>query len=183
MSTARRVRPTRVAGLVLLALVIGEILVIRLVAGWLGGGLTFLLLVATSLFGAWCIAHEGRRAWRALGEAVRAGRPPAREFADGVLVLLGGLLLLLPGFISDLFGLILVLPFTRPLVRGLVVPLLGRRLLVVGQGAMGPGVMGGGGMGRGGMGPTGTGRPPRSSGDGSTGPVIEGEIIDEDDTP
>lgn len=176
MSTARRVRPTRVAALVLLALIIGEILVIRLVAGWLGGGLTFLLLVATSLFGTWCIAHEGRRAWQALGEAVRAGRPPARELADGVLVLLGGLLLLMPGFISDVLGLILVLPFTRGLVRGLVVPLLGRRLLVVGQG--GPGLPG---TGMGGMGAGGTGHDPRSGGPGA-GPVIEGEIID-DDTP
>jgi UPF0716 protein FxsA len=174
MSTARRVRPTRVAALVLLALLVGEVLVIQLVAGWLGGGPTFLLLVATSLFGAWCIAHEGRRAWQALGEAVRAGRAPARELADGVLVLRGGLLLLLPGFISDLLGLILVLRFTRPLVRGLVVPLLGRRLLVVGQG--GPGRPGTGGPGAGG-----TRRGPSSGGPG-TGPVIEGEIIDDDDT-
>lgn len=171
MSTTRRVRPTRVAALVVLALLIGEILVIRLVAGWLGGGVTFLLLVATSLFGAWCIAHEGRRAWQALGEAVRAGRPPARELADGVLILLGGLLLLLPGFISDLLGLVLVLPFTRPLVRGLVMPLLGRRLLVVGPGGMGPGR---------GRGPGAAGRPPHGDGPDPTGQVIEGEIIDDD---
>jgi UPF0716 protein FxsA len=174
MNVARRARPTRVAGLVVLALLIGEVLVIRLVAGWLGGGLTFLLLVVTSIFGAWCIAHEGRRAWRALGEAVQAGRPPARELADGVLILIGGVLLLLPGFISDLLGLILVLPFTRPLVRGLVLPLLGRRLLVVGQG--GPGRPGTGGPGAGG-----TRRGPSTGGPG-TGPVIEGEIIDDDDT-
>jgi UPF0716 protein FxsA len=171
MSTARRVRPTRVAALVILALLIGEILVIRLVAESIGGGPTFLLLVATSLFGAWCIAHEGRRAWQALGEAVRAGRPPARELADGVLILLGGLLLLLPGFISDVLGLVLVLPFTRPLVRGLVVPLLGRRLLVVGQGGPQAGAA---------RGPYGAGRPPRAEGQDPAGQVIEGEIIDDD---
>jgi UPF0716 protein FxsA len=86
-----------------------------------------------------------------------------------VLILLGGLLLLLPGFISDVLGLILVLPFTRPLVRGIVVPLLGRRLLVVGQG----------GMGASGMGTGGTRQDP--SGGPGAGPVIEGEIIDDDD--
>jgi UPF0716 protein FxsA len=176
MNVARRARPTRVAGVVVLALLIGEVLVIRLVAGWLGGGLTFLLLVVTSIFGAWCIAHEGRRAWRALGEAVQAGRPPARELADGVLILIGGVLLLLPGFISDVLGLVLVLPFTRPLVRGLVVPLLGRRLLVVGQGG------GTGMMGRAGTSQGTNGRAPRGGRhDDAAGPVIEGEIIDDDD--
>lgn len=164
MSTGRerRLRPTRVAALVLLGLFIAEILVIRAVAGLIGGGPTFLLLVATSVLGAWCIAHEGRRTWRALGDAVRAGRPPERELADSVLVVVGGLLLLLPGFVSDVLGLVLVLPFTRVLVRGLVTPFIGRHLLVTGQ--------------------RGAGRSPVDRGQASAAgtEVIEGEIIDDD---
>ena len=43
---------------------------------------------------------------------------PARELADGALILVGGTLLLTPGFVTDIAGLVCVLPFTRPLVRG-----------------------------------------------------------------
>ncbi len=155
----RRLRPTRVAGLAFVGLIILEVLAIRFVAQHLGGGWTFLLIVATSALGAWIVGHEGRRRWRALDEAVRAGRPPQREVADGILVLVGGLLLLLPGFVSDVLGLVLVLPFTRALVRGVLVPVLGRHLFVR---ATGPGF---GSM----------------RGPGASGEVIEGHVIHDDD--
>lgn len=139
----RRLRPTRVAALVVVLLLILEVLAIRFVALQIGGGLTFLLLVATSVLGGWVVAREGRRRWQALGEALRAGRPPQREVADGVLVLVGGLLLLLPGFVSDVLGVLLVLPATRALARRLLVPVLGRHLLVrVGGASAGPGAAG-----------------------------------------
>src|SRR4051812_18130966 len=68
---------------------------------------------------------QGRRAWLRFNEAVRAGRPPAREVIDGALVLFGGALLLTPGFITDIFGIALLLPPTRAVIRGV----LARRLL------------------------------------------------------
>lgn len=160
----RRLRPTRVAALAFLVLVVLEVFAIRFVALHIGGGLTFLLLVATSVLGGWVVTREGRRRWQALTEAVRAGRPPQREVADGILVLVGGLLLLLPGFVSDVVGLFLVLPGTRGLARRLLAPLLGRHLLVRATGAGGtPG-----------FGPAGFGRFP---GRGGTGEVIEGHVV------
>lgn len=119
-SRPRRLRPTRLAGAGVVLLVLLEIVVIGLVSSWIGGWWTFALLVGTSLLGAWLIAREGGRAWRALGQALAEGRMPARELADGIIVLVGGLLLLLPGFITDLAGLLLVLPFTRPVARTLL---------------------------------------------------------------
>ncbi|MDN5795407.1 MAG: FxsA family protein [Intrasporangium sp.] len=177
----RRLRPTRFLGLAFVALLILEVLAIRFVALRIGGGLTFLLLLATCALGGWVVAHEGRRRWQALDEAVRAGRPPQREVADGILVLLGGLLLLLPGFVSDVFGLLLLLPPTRALARRLLVPLLGRHLLVRVTGH--PGAGSGPGQGPG----------PRSAGqviqghvvpdDEITGEVIEGDVVDPEEGP
>jgi UPF0716 protein FxsA len=60
---------------------------------------------------------QGRIAWRRFNESVGAGRIPAREVADGVLVIFGGALLLTPGFLSDIFGLLFLLPPTRAVIR------------------------------------------------------------------
>src|SRR4029450_11216574 len=78
---------------------------------------TVLLLLFESALGAWIIRHEGRRAWRSLRGAFETGRLPSRGLADAGLVLLGGTPLLTPGFITDIVGFFLVLPFTRPLAR------------------------------------------------------------------
>ena len=64
---------------------------------------------------------QGRRAWQRFNLAIAEGRVPATEAIDGVLVVFGGALLLTPGFVTDIFGIGLLLPFTRPLVRRLLV--------------------------------------------------------------
>jgi UPF0716 protein FxsA len=125
----RRLRPTRVAAVLLLLVPILEIMVMIAVGQAIGGWWTFLLVIATSALGAWLITREGARAWRALGQALREGRMPARELADGVVVLVGGTLLLIPGFITDVAGLLLVLPFTRPVARALLASVIGRHLV------------------------------------------------------
>jgi UPF0716 family protein affecting phage T7 exclusion len=94
-----------------------EIYVIIQVGQLIGGWPTVALLLAESLLGAWIVRHEGRRAWRSLRSAFAAGAMPDRELGDAALVLVGGVLLLTPGFVTDLFGFLFVLPFTRPLVR------------------------------------------------------------------
>ena len=116
----RRLRPTRLAAAGVALLLILEILAIAAMSSWIGGWWTFALLVATSFLGFWFITREGARTWRALGSALAEGRMPARELADGIIVLIGGLLLMLPGFITDAAGLLLVLPFTRPVARMLL---------------------------------------------------------------
>jgi UPF0716 protein FxsA len=96
---------------------------------------TLLLLLASWPLGTWAIRTEGRAAWRRLGEAVAAGRPPGREVLNGALVVAGGALLLVPGFITDVLGLVLLLAPTRALTRRLVVRNLHSRIVVRATGA------------------------------------------------
>jgi UPF0716 protein FxsA len=78
-----------------------------------------ILLLAGWPIGMWLAKARGRAAWRRLSAAVAAGRPPGREVIDGALVLVGGLLLIVPGFITDILGLLLLAP-TRAVARGAI---------------------------------------------------------------
>ncbi|GAA1479481.1 hypothetical protein GCM10009623_39270 [Nocardioides aestuarii] len=134
-----------------------EIYVLVQVGQVIGAWWTILLLVVMSVIGTLLIRREGGRAWRALTEALRTGRMPARELADGALILIGGTLMLTPGFVTDAVGVLLILPFTRPAARRLLTGVVSRRLLVTGP-AYGPG----------------NGRRP-----GPTGDVVRGEVVDD----
>ena len=124
--------------LAMLVLFIGvpllEIYVLIQIGQVIGPWWTILLLIADSIFGTWLIRREGGRAWRALREALQSGRMPGRELADGALILIGGTLMLSPGFVTDVFGLVMILPFTRPFARRVLTALVGRRLIVVANG-------------------------------------------------
>jgi UPF0716 protein FxsA len=99
---------------------IAEIYVIIQVGQAIGALWTVLLLIADSLIGARLLSWQGRRAWAAFQAAMAAGRVPHREVLDGVLIILGGALLLTPGFITDVFGLLLLIPPTRAGFRRLL---------------------------------------------------------------
>jgi UPF0716 protein FxsA len=114
-----------VVGLVI-ALPIGEVAVLIATGRLIGAWPTIGLMLVTSLLGAWLAQREGRRTWTALRRAFVENRMPTGELADAVLVMVGGLFLMLPGFISDVIGLICLLPFTRPLGRWLLTWLVGR---------------------------------------------------------
>ncbi len=181
--SGRGLRPTRVVALALVVLVILEVLAIRLVDSLIGPWWTILVLLGSSLLGAWLIKREGGRAWRALGQALREGRMPATELADGIVVLVGGLLLVVPGFVTDLIGLVLILPLTRPVARGLLAGAIGNRVLARAQFVAGPGVTGtpSGPTAAGGpaSGPAGAQRS-ASSDEVIEGEVVEGEVVDDD---
>jgi UPF0716 protein FxsA len=108
-----------------------EIYVLIQVGQVIGAGWTVLLLIADSVFGSWLLKREGGRAWRALREALEAGRMPARELADAALIVFGGALMISPGFVTDVFGLLAILPFTRPVARRALGAVVARRLRVV----------------------------------------------------
>jgi UPF0716 protein FxsA len=101
----------------------------------IGAGWTILLLVVDSALGALLIKHQGRQAWNALREALQSYKMPARELADGALILVGGTLLLTPGFLTDIAGFLLVLPFTRPVARRALASFVSARLLSSTEGA------------------------------------------------
>ncbi len=132
-----------------------EIYVIIQVGQAIGPWWTILLLVVDSILGSWLIRLEGSRAWRALRETLDSGGMPARELADGALILIGGTLMLAPGFVTDAFGILMILPVTRPLFRRLLTRVVASRLVVTGLG---------------------TARRPGPDPD---GPVIRGEVVDE----
>jgi UPF0716 protein FxsA len=107
--------------LLFIAVPIVEIYVIIQVGQAIGALWTILLLVADSILGSVLMRTQGRAAWRRFNEAVAAGRVPAREVLDGVLVIFGGALLLTPGFVTDVFGLTFLLPPSRAVIRRLLV--------------------------------------------------------------
>jgi UPF0716 protein FxsA len=107
---------------------IAEIYVIIQVGQAIGALWTVLLLIADSIIGARLLTWQGRSAWRRFQDAVAAGRTPHNEVLDGVLIVIGGALLLTPGFITDVVGFCLLIPPTRALVRGLVARLARRRV-------------------------------------------------------
>lgn len=94
-----------------------ELAVIVRVAEEVGVIETLALLVAISIAGAWLLKHQGLATWRSLQETTASGRAPTKEAIDGALILFGGALLLTPGFVTDAFGLVLLLPPTRALVK------------------------------------------------------------------
>jgi len=109
---------------------VAEVLVAIKVADAIGLLPTLLLLIAGWPLGMWALRSQGRLAWRRLNDAVQAGRPPGREVLNGAFVLLGGLLLMVPGFITDVLGLLLLLPPSRALARIGVVRNFQSRLVV-----------------------------------------------------
>jgi UPF0716 protein FxsA len=148
-----------------------EIFVLIQVGQVIGAWWTIALLVADSILGTWLIKREGSRSWAALSGALQTGRMPARELAEAGLIVVGGTLMLTPGFVSDILGILLILPFTRPVARRVLTRVAASRLLGPMAGPGGPG-----GPGTPGDYPGNARRP----GPGPEGPVVQGEVVDDD---
>jgi UPF0716 protein FxsA len=107
--------------LIFIVVPIAELALLIQVGDLIGVWWTIALLIADSILGAMLMRSQGRAVWRRFNVALQSGRPPAREVLDGMLVIFGGALLLTPGFISDIFGLVFLLPPTRAVVRRVLV--------------------------------------------------------------
>jgi UPF0716 protein FxsA len=142
--------------LAFVAIPLVEVYVIIQVGQAIGAWWTIGLLILDGILGTWLVGREGRRAFHALRQALTSGRMPARELADAALILIGGTLMLTPGFVTDVFALLLILPFTRPVARLALTAVVAKRLFVV------PGAGPGAGPG------------PRRPGD----DVVQGEVVD-----
>jgi UPF0716 protein FxsA len=179
----RRPRVLRWVFLALLVVPIIEIAAIIAVGRVIGGWQTLVLLLLESALGAWIVKREGSRTWNALQEALRTGRMPSRQLADAALVLIGGTLLLTPGFVTDIVGFFFILPLTRPITRAWLEAVVARRLL----GPMGewpsPGGAGPRGGGSGSGGPASGSPGPAGPSRGGRPDVIQGEVVDPDSHP
>ncbi len=114
-----------------------ELYVIIQIGGLIGVLPTLALLLADALLGSLLLRHQGRGAWRRFNQALAERRFPGREVADGLMIAVGGTLLLTPGFITDIFGLLLLIPPTRAIARRLLRAYAGHRFVVVGVGGNG----------------------------------------------
>ena len=112
-----------------------ELFVIIQVGQSIGAWNTIGLLLLMSVAGAWLVKREGVGVLRRIRRVVAAGGVPGRELADAFLILFGGALMLTPGFVSDLFGIALLLPPVRAVIR----PFLLRRFVVAAAGRRGVG--------------------------------------------
>lgn len=106
--------------LALIALVAAEIYVIVVIAHAIGAAWTVVVLLASTAAGLWLARVQRRRAWGALREAMRTGAMGDRELGDAALIFAGGVLIAIPGFVTDALGLLAVAPVTRPAMRRLL---------------------------------------------------------------
>ncbi|MCW5953733.1 MAG: FxsA family protein [Propionibacteriaceae bacterium] len=140
MTTPSPQRARRILGWILLiafvAIPIAEVWVVTTVGSLIGLWPTLALLVVSAIVGALMMRREGPKAWAALVNAFGSGQLPTGRLADAALVLVGGILLMLPGFLTDLLGLVMILPFTRPLIRRLLAFVLARRAADSGTGPL-----------------------------------------------
>jgi UPF0716 protein FxsA len=122
--------------LIFIVVPIAELYVIIKVGEAIGVVPTIALLLADAVLGSMLLRHQGRAAWVRFNRALAENRLPHKEVFDGVLIIFGGALLITPGFLTDILGLILLIPPTRALVRRLSSRLVRRRLALGGGATM-----------------------------------------------
>ena len=112
----------------LIVVIAAELVVLVEVARAIGVLAAVLLLILVSASGPWLVRRAGLGVWRRTRDRVRAGQPPGAEALDGATLLLGGVLVCVPGFITDVIGLALLLAPVRALARRLVLRHFTRRV-------------------------------------------------------
>ncbi len=118
--------------LAVVLLAAAEIYVIITIAHLIGWALTVGLLIASTVAGLWLVRIQGRRAWGALHGAVASSVVPDRELGDAALIVAGGALIAVPGFITDALGVLAVAPLTRSVMRRIFGVIFFRRAALVG---------------------------------------------------
>lgn len=113
--------------LLFLAVPFVELFLILQVGRAIGALNTIALLVLVSIVGAWLVKREGLSVLRRAQQRVHRGAVPGRELVDGALILFAGALLLTPGFLTDMVGVLFLLPPVRAALRSAVTRWLRRR--------------------------------------------------------
>jgi len=128
--------PLALLAVLLVAIPILEVWLLVQVGQSLGLLSTVLILLVEVIVGLLLMRHEGSRAWKALNDAFTKGKVPTGELADAALILVGGVLLMLPGFLTDVIGFVFLLRWTRPFARKLIAFFVARRINRLGIPAM-----------------------------------------------
>jgi UPF0716 protein FxsA len=142
-----------------------EIYLLVTLGGLMGAGPTVALVAVTGMLGAWLARREGRKAIASYQAALSKGQMPEDGIVSGLLILAGGVMLITPGILTDVFGLAMMVPPVRRGVANLVKQRLQKRIeggeiqvMKIGMSGFGVG-------------------DPRG---GSVGSFVEGEIVDVD---
>lgn len=120
--------PLVLLAVLLIAIPILEVWLLVQVGQKIGLLPTVLILIAQAIIGVLLMRHEGSRAWKALNDAFTQGKVPTGELADAALILVGGVLLILPGFLTDIIGFVFLLRWTRPVARKIIAFFVARRI-------------------------------------------------------
>jgi UPF0716 protein FxsA len=94
-----------------------ELAVAIQVGRWAGALPVLGALLLIGVLGAMLVRRQGAAAWRSLNRSLQAGEPPSKELADATVQVLAGVLLIVPGFVTDVLALLLLFPLTRPVAR------------------------------------------------------------------
>ena len=120
--------PLALLGVLLIAIPILEVWLLVQVGQQIGLLPTVLILVVEAILGVLLMRHEGARAWKALNDAFTKGKVPTGELADAALILVGGVFLIVPGFLTDIVGFVFLLRWTRPAARKIIAFFVARRI-------------------------------------------------------
>ena len=110
--------------ILIILLPIIEIAVLLLSGHLIGIWFTLLLIFVAGALGLFLAKQQGLETWRKAQEQIQHGYMPGNEIIDGICILLGGILLVIPGLISDILGILFLLPFTRRFIKPLVVRMI-----------------------------------------------------------
>lgn len=123
-----------VLALLFLVVPLLELFVIIQVGQAIGALNTVGLLLLDSIVGGWLMKREGLATLRRFQSKLGSGHLPENELIDGFMILFGGALMLTPGFLSDLLGIVLLLPPVRAVIRPIVKRQVGKRISIIGPG-------------------------------------------------
>jgi UPF0716 protein FxsA len=105
-----------------------ELFVLIEIGSRIGSGPTIALLLLTGVFGALLASRQGLSALQRARLDLSRGHLPASPLVDGIMVLIGGMLLLTPGFLTDILGFVLLIPLTRRPLKGFLLLWLRRMI-------------------------------------------------------
>ena len=123
-----------VLALLFLVVPLLELFVIIQVGQAIGAMNTVGILLLDSIIGGWLMKREGMAALRRFQAKLSSGQLPENELIDGFCILFGGALMLTPGFLSDILGIVLLLPPVRAVIRPIVKRQVGKRIVLAGPG-------------------------------------------------
>jgi len=108
-----------------------EIMLFYYIGSLIGIGATIAIVIVTAFAGSWLVTRQGRYTWVRIQEEIVAGNPPTAHLVHGAMIVVGGTLLLTPGFLTDIVGLLLMVPGVREALRGWFVRRLQSQWVVV----------------------------------------------------